>query len=137
MKRIKLTKKEAKEELEKGYSKAENMLKDKDKTERFLKRLEKKLKVIPKVGALLAMAPVFIELVRDYIKKEYTEVPLGSIIAVLSALIYIFAPIDAIPDTIPGAGLIDDALVLNVCLKLVKSDIDEYLEWRRVNNKEW
>ncbi len=137
MKRIKLTKKEAKEELEKGYSKAENMLKDKDKTERFLKRLEKKLKVIPKVGALLAMAPVFIELVRDYIKKEYTEVPLGSIIAVLSALIYIFAPIDAIPDTIPGAGLIDDVLVLNVCLKLVKSDIDEYLEWRRVNNKEW
>ena len=137
MKRIKLIKKKEKEELEKGYSKAENMLKDKDKTERFLKRLEKKLKVIPKVGALLAMAPVFIELVRDYIKKEYTEVPLGSIIAVLSALIYIFAPIDAIPDTIPGAGLIDDALVLNVCLKLVKSDIDEYLEWRRVNNKEW
>lgn len=137
MKNKKITKKEAKEELEKRYSKAKNMLKDKDKTERFLKRLEKKLKVIPKVGALLAMAPVLIELVRDYIKKEYNEVPLGSIIAVLSALIYIFAPIDAIPDTIPGAGLIDDVLVLNVCLKLVKSDIDEYLEWRRVNNKEW
>lgn len=135
MKNKKLTKKEAKEELEKGYSKAKSMLKDKDKTEIFLQKLEKKLKVIPKVGNTLAMAPTFISLVRDYIKKEYTEVPLGSIIAVLSALIYILAPIDAIPDTIIGAGLIDDALVLNVCLKLVKSDIDEYLEWKELNNK--
>lgn len=135
MKNKKLTKKEAKEELEKGYSEAKSMLKDKDKTEIFLQKLEKKLKVIPKVGNTLAMAPTFISLVRDYIKKEYTEVPLGSIIAVLSALIYILAPIDAIPDTIIGAGLIDDALVLNVCLKLVKSDIDEYLEWKELNNK--
>ena len=136
MEKRKLTKKEAKVELEKGYSKAKTMLKDKGKTEKFLKRLEKKLKVIPKIGGLLAMAPVFIELVRDYIKKEYTEVPLGSIIAVLSALIYIFTPVDAIPDVVPGVGLIDDALVLSVCFKLVKSDIDEYLEWRRENNKE-
>lgn len=135
MKNKKLTKKEAKEELEKGYSEAKSMLKDKDKTEIFLQKLEKKLKVIPKVGNTLAMAPTFISLVRDYIKKEYTEVPLGSIIAVLSALIYILTPIDAIPDTIIGAGLIDDALVLNVCLKLVKSDIDEYLEWKELNNK--
>lgn len=130
MEKEKLTKKEAKEELEKGYAKAKSMIKDKDKTEDFLNKLEKKLIVIPKIGKTLAMAPTFIELVRDYIKKEYTEIPLGSIIAVLSALIYIFAPLDAIPDTIPGAGIIDDALVLNVCLKLVKSDIDEYLEWK-------
>lgn len=136
MEKRKLTKKEAKQELEKGYSKAETMLKDKKKTENFLKRLEKKLKVIPKVGGLLAMAPMLIELVRDYIKKEYTEIPLGSIIAVLSALIYIFTPIDAIPDVLVGLGLIDDALVLSVCFSLVKSDIDEYLEWRRENNKD-
>lgn len=65
MKNKKLTKKEAKEELEKGYSEAKSMLKDKDKTEIFLQKLEKKLKVIPKVGNTLAMAPTFISLVRD------------------------------------------------------------------------
>ena len=136
MKKEKLTKKEAKEELEKGYSKAEKMLKDKEKTEIFLQKLEKKLKTIPKLGNTLAMVPILISLVRSYIKKEYTEIPLGSIIAVLSALIYVLAPIDAIPDTIPAAGLIDDALVINTCLKLVKSDVDEYVLWRKENNKE-
>ena len=135
MDKRKITKKEAREELEKGYSKAEKLLKDEEKTEKFLRRLEEKLLVIPKLGKTLAMAPVFISLVRSYIKKEYTEIPLGSIIAILSALIYIFAPIDAIPDSIPAAGLIDDALVLNVCLKLVKSDVDEYIAWREEKEK--
>lgn len=133
MNKEKLTKKEAKEELQKGYKKAEKLIKDENKTEKFLQKLEKKLKVIPKVGEILSIAPTFISLIRSYIKKEYTEIPLGSIIAVLSALLYILAPIDAIPDSIPAAGLIDDALVLNVCLKLVKSDVDDYIEWR--NNK--
>ena len=132
----KLTNKDAKEELEKRYSKAEKLLKDEEKTEKFLKRLEEKLLVIPAVGKTLAMAPTFISLVRSYIRKEYTEIPLGSIIAILSALIYIFAPIDAIPDSIPGAGLLDDALVLNVCLKLVRSDVDEYIAWRDGNKDE-
>ena len=132
----KITKKEAKEELEKGYSKAEKLLKDNEKTELFLQKLEKKLKTIPKLGDALAMVPILISLVRSYIKKEYTEIPLGSIIAVLSALIYILAPVDAIPDAIPAAGLIDDALVITTCYKLVKSDVDEYIIWRKENNKE-
>ena len=93
MEKEKLTKKEAKEELEKGYAKAKSMIKDKDKTEDFLNKLEKKLIVIPKIGKTLAMAPTFIERVRDYIKKEYTEIPLGSIIAVLSALIAASLPL--------------------------------------------
>jgi len=132
----KITKKEAKEELEKGYSKAEKLLEDNEKTELFLQKLEKKLKTIPKLGDALAMVPILISLVRSYIKKEYTEIPLGSIIAVLSALIYILAPVDAIPDAIPAAGLIDDALVITTCYKLVKSDVDEYIIWRKENNKE-
>ena len=36
--------KKAEEELKKGYSIAEDMLNDEDKMERFLQRLEKKLK---------------------------------------------------------------------------------------------
>ena len=135
MKKENITKKQAKEELEKGYSKAEKMLDDKEKTEIFLQKLEKKLKTIPKLGKALSMVPIFISLVRSYIKKEYTEVPLGTIIAVLSALIYVLAPVDAIPDVIPAAGLIDDALVITTCLKLVKSDIDEYIIWREENDK--
>ena len=100
--------------------------KDEEKTERFLQRLEKKLKVVPVAGNTLAMVPTLISLVRNYIKKEYTEAPIGTIIAVVSALIYLLSPADAIPDFIPGVGYVDDALVIAACLKLVDSDVKEY-----------
>ncbi len=126
---------QAKEELEKGYKDAEELLKDTSKMEEVLKQMENKLKVIPKVGNTLAMVPILISLVRSYIRGEYTTIPMGTIIAVVSALLYVLTPIDLIPDVIVGAGFVDDALVVATCLKLVKSDVDEYQKWRKENNK--
>lgn len=131
----KFNEKEAKEELEKGYKDAEKLLKDKDKMENFLQKLEKKLKVIPVAGDTLAMVPIMISLIDNYIKKEYTEIPLGSIIAIISALAYWLSPIDVIPDVIPGIGHLDDAAVVAACLKLVSSDVEDYQKWRKENNK--
>ena len=130
-----MNKKTANEELEKGYKKAEKLIKDQQKTEEFLQKLEFKLKEIPKIGNTLAMIPTLISLVRSYIRKEYKNVPLGTIIAIVSALIYVFMVLDFIPDTVPGAGYIDDALVITACLKLVRSDVEEYNKFRRENNK--
>ena len=126
-----MNKKTANKELEKGYKKAEKLLENKDKTEEFLQKLENKLKEIPKVGNTLSMVPILISLVRSYIRKEYKNVPLGTIIATLSALLYVFMVLDFIPDTVPGAGYIDDALVLTACLRLIRSDVEEYQKYRK------
>lgn len=117
--------------LEKNYEKAEEMLKDEDKIEEFLNRLESKLKVIPIAGDKLAYAPILASLLRSYVKKEYDKVPLGSIIAILASLIYLVSPLDAIFDTIPILGYIDDAVILGTCWNLVTNDIEEYLVWKR------
>ena len=122
-------------ELKKGYGKAKTLLDDVDELERFLQRLEKKLKTIPVAGDKLAVLPIMISLVRNYIKKEYTDVPIGTVIAIVSALIYVLSPADFIPDSIPGIGYLDDAAVVTACWKLVKSDIEEYKRWRQVNGK--
>ena len=76
-----------------------------------------------------------ISLVRSYIKKEYTDIPIGTIIAVISAVAYIVSPIDVIPDVIPGVGYLDDAAVVVACLALVGADVTEYVKWRDENNK--
>ena len=81
--------KSALRELKKGYGKAKTLLDDVDELERFLQRLEKKLKTIPVAGDKLAVLPIMISLVRNYIKKEYTDVPIGTVIAIISALIYV------------------------------------------------
>ena len=118
------------EVLEKGYKDAEDTINDEDKMERFLERLEKKLKVIPVVGEKLAMVPIMASLVRSYYKKEYEDAPLGTIIAIISALTYFVSPIDIVPDSIPVIGYFDDAAVVAACWKLVESDVKEYELWR-------
>ena len=126
----------AQEELEKGYKKAEKVLSNEKKLDKVLIRTEKKLNLLPVVGTSLAMIPSMISLVRSYTKKEYTEIPIGTIIAIISALLYFISPVDLIPDVIPVAGHLDDAAVVGACLALVKSDLDDYKEWRENNKKD-
>lgn len=125
----------AQEELEKGYETAEKLLKDPDKFEKFMQRLETKLKLIPLAGNRLADIPVMASLIRSYTKKEYTDIPIGTIMAIVSALIYFVSPIDLLPDSIPVLGYIDDAAVIALCWKLVESDVKEYVKWREDNGK--
>ena len=44
----------------------------------------------------------------------------------LTALLYILMPLDAVPDIIPIAGFLDDAVVLKLCLDMVRKDLDKY-----------
>lgn len=119
--------------LEQGYVKAEEVLKDKEKSDDLLERLEAKLKTIPKIGGKLSYIPTFVQLLKKYFSKEYTMVPIGTVIAITSALLYFINPLDLIPDAIPGIGYLDDAGVIAICLPLVKDDIDEFIKWRDLN----
>ncbi len=78
---------EAKVELEKGYEKAEDILEDKDKMEDFLRKIEVKLNEIPVAGKTLSKIPLLVSLLKSYWKKEYKDIPVKSIVAVISALL--------------------------------------------------
>lgn len=106
------------------------MLDEPDKVEQFLRELESKLSQLPVVGNALSSVPLLISLVRSYIKKDYTKIPIGSVAAIIGALTYVLAPIDLIPDFVPGIGYADDIAVVGACLQLVKSDLDDYKLWR-------
>ena len=122
--------------LHNGLLEAERTLKDTQKMEHFFQRLENKLKQVPVVGNKLADVPVMCSLVYNYVNKKYTEVPIGSIMAIISALTYFISPVDMIPDAVPGLGYMDDAAVITACLALVHSDLAEYQKWREENNIE-
>ena len=126
-----LSEEQVKEALESGYAQSEAVLNDKDELDDFLYRLEQKINDMPFVGKKFSMIPVMISLVKNYIQGKYTTIPYGTILAVLSALIYFLAPIDIVPDFIPLAGYLDDMAVLGLCMNMVSIDIETYEKWRQ------
>lgn len=92
--------------------------------------MERKIKKVPNVGDDLAAVTTLASAVNSYARKEYLEFPMGTMIAIVAALIYFVSPVDIIPDVIPVVGYIDDLMVIKVCLSLVNSDLEDYKAWR-------
>ncbi|WP_295872184.1 YkvA family protein [uncultured Zhongshania sp.] len=74
----------------------------------------------------LSHVKTLFNLLQDYVKGSYREIPWWSIGSVVTALLYILMPLDAVPDIIPIAGFLDDAVVLKLCLDMVRKDLDKY-----------
>ncbi|MDP6543421.1 MAG: YkvA family protein [Phycisphaerae bacterium] len=72
-----------------------------------------------------------VRLVRAWFAKEYREVSWQTIAIALGAIIYFVNPFDAIPDFIPGVGYLDDALVIGVAVKSIKTALDAFRLWER------
>lgn len=119
--------------LEKYQGKAKEFLKDEGKFDKLVQDFEKKLKVIPKIGPYVSDIACMISLIRSYIIGEYKKVPIVSLMAMICGILYAVNPFDLIPDTIIGAGYIDDMLVLTTVLALFSEDIKDYKEWRQKN----
>lgn len=117
-------------DLNRKKKKAELYLNNLEERDRFLKRLEKKLKIVPKVGDKLARIPLFASLLYDYFKGYYTEIPIGSLLSLMACLVYFVSPIDLVPDVIPFFGYFDDAACLALCWQWISSDILEYQTWK-------
>lgn len=126
----KFTKDKVLNQLKKRFNKAKVLLKDDEKMEHFLQRLEKKLKMIPLAGDKLSKIPILASLLKNYFRKEYKEVPMGTMIAITAALLYFVSPIDFVPDSIPLIGYSDDAAVVAVCWAMIQDDVNEYISWR-------
>ena len=133
----KLLETDAKRILNKEYDIAREKLRHVDQVELILQTAEKKFEKVPGVGDWLADVPAVISLIRSYIRNEYKEVPLSSIIAGLAAIMYIVSPIDLIPDAIPFVGILDDAAVFVVSWKMIHEDVDKYQKWRKEKGKEF
>nr|WP_276608247.1 DUF1232 domain-containing protein [Aquibacillus halophilus] len=71
-----------------------------------------------------------VELVKSYIKGDYKNIPYGSLILIVAAIVYFVMPADAVPDFIAGLGFVDDAAVVAFTLKKVKEDLDKFVEWK-------
>ncbi|WP_053403937.1 YkvA family protein [Persicobacter sp. CCB-QB2] len=73
---------------------------------------------------------LFAEMVVAYAKGKYTGIPWSSITMITAGLVYFISPIDAIPDFIPVAGLVDDVSVILWIYNSLKHEIDKFKDWK-------
>ncbi len=66
-------------------------------------------------------------MLKDFFTGKYKNIPVGTISAIIGTLLYVLSPVDLIPDLIPVVGVLDDAAVLALCVKLTQYDVDQYL----------
>ena len=110
-------------------------LENHEELEDILIKAEKKIRKIPKAGDKLMYIPQMILLVRSYAIGEYKDVSKTEIVIVLAGLIYFIMPFDILPDTIPFAGIIDDAIVVGAVAKYSKNTLKQYMKWLDAKKK--
>lgn len=114
---------------------AGKILEDEARFDEFLLKVENTLAAIPVVGTYLSDVPLLVSLVKAYKKKEYTEPPVGTIIAIIAVLIYVVVPADIIPDYIPYVGFLDDASAVAFVVEKTNKDLEAYKKWQKENGK--
>lgn len=122
--------------LRRHKDKAMFFLKNDEKMDELLAGFESKLKLVPRVGHRLADIPVMVAMLRSYVRREYTKVPLDTILLAVAAVLYVVNPLDVVPDVLAGLGYLDDATALGIVLNAIHSDVVDFKKWQAANKKQ-
>jgi len=66
-----------------------------------------------------------------YWRGEYRAISPKAILSVVAGLMYFLSPVDAIPDWLPGIGMLDDIAVLAWVMKSLESELNAFRAWRK------
>lgn len=125
-------------EVNNKKTEAEDILNDSEKTSKLLDQalnMCDKLSRLPRIGGLFNDIPWVCFMISDYVKGEYREVPLATIITLTAAIMYIVSPIDLIPDALPIVGYLDDAIALSLVLEAAQNDLQAYKVWKNLEQE--
>jgi uncharacterized membrane protein YkvA (DUF1232 family) len=92
-----------------------------------------------KGGALeryAAEGRTLLRLLSDWRAGRYRDVSWKTVASVAFALLYVLNPMDLVPDVLIGTGLLDDATVLGLALRMIGQDLRRYEAWRAVSGED-
>ncbi len=77
------------------------------------------------------------ELIKDFTKKKYTDVPWRTVGILTLCILYFVNPFDIIPDILPVFGFADDALLFAALFKSMSVDLKKYSEWKGYSTEKY
>lgn len=123
-----MTTKPNQEYFDKGTSKVDED--DLKNAAESAEKLKEKIKTSKSLSGLFDDLMLLSSLVKDYWKGRYRKIPYKAIAAISFTILYVLNVIDLVPDFIPGLGLLDDATIVGLCLKMVSTDLEQYKLWK-------
>lgn len=72
-----------------------------------------------------------LSLIKALIFGEYKGVSSKTIMAILLGAVYLFSPIDFVPDFFSIFGFADDVTVLGVITFLIRDDLKKFRKWKQ------
>ncbi len=129
-----------KKHFDRFKKKAVDIVNDSDALRKVLVDLKKKLDASEKDDSLREKLIEYLKLISrmlaNTVNGNYSETPWQTMVMIVAGLLYFIAPLDALPDFIPIAGLVDDATILVWLGKCFKEDLNDYKSWEQANFSE-
>tara|TARA_R110002050_G_scaffold204327_2_gene339742 strand:+ start:49518 stop:49937 length:420 start_codon:yes stop_codon:yes gene_type:complete len=94
-------------------------------------KIQSKMQANGRFNKFIEDGKVMLSLIKDYWKKDYTEIPWYAMTAIVFSLLYVLNPLDLAPDYIPFLGYMDDVTVFSFALTLVNKDLNAYKNWKK------
>jgi uncharacterized membrane protein YkvA (DUF1232 family) len=118
--------------------KANAVLESSTQTGELVTEAEKKSSQPDKQGLsnLGSQVKALVRMVKSYKKGDYRDVSKKSLLLVVAGLLYFVSPIDAVPDFLIGAGLLDDATVLAFIFSTLSTEIAAFQTWEEEKEEE-
>jgi len=116
---------------------ARHVLTDPEAARRLLERVKVKAKEAAKKAPKQFWDQVSLlrRMVAAYVKGEYRDFPVKTVLFAIAALLYFVNPFDLIPDWLGVLGLLDDASVIAFVINSAQTDITKFKKWEATKSK--
>jgi uncharacterized membrane protein YkvA (DUF1232 family) len=81
------------------------------------------------IREIAADLQIILRLIKAWLAGDYKDISTKSIVILIGAILYFLNPFDAIPDTIPVLGYVDDVAVVGWVVKTLKDEVEKFRVW--------